>query len=119
MAVKFGDESLEAALDRSLKNATHLRAVHAGTVKAARLLARKIDAWDQIVEWAIEDAAGEGRPAVPQNDNVSIASFLKYMDTLGLTPPPAAKVVAPAVTVPAPVTPKDQVAEMREKLQSG
>lgn len=83
----FEDESLEAALDRSLRNAKHLRAVHAGTVKAARMLARKIDAWETIVAWALDEANQEcKRPSVPQNDNVSIASFLKYMDALGLTP---------------------------------
>lgn len=59
---------------------------HAGTVAAARALADKIDAWDVIVQWALEDADGQGRPAVPQNDNTSIPAFLKYMNDLGLTP---------------------------------
>lgn len=117
MVSKFDDESLEAALDRGLRNAKHLRAVHAPTVKAARLLARKIDAWDVIVQWAIEDSHGEGRPAVPQNDNVSIASFLKYMDTLGLTPDAAPVVKAPAAA-PAVAKPKDDIAAMRERLRS-
>lgn len=60
----------------------------AGTVRAAQALADKIDAWDQIVEWAFEDMAeaGSKRPAVPQNDNVSLPSFLKYCEALGLTP---------------------------------
>lgn len=118
----FSDLSLEAALDRSLKNATHLRAVHAGVVKAARLLARKIDAWDVIVEWAIEDAEERGkgaRPAVPQNDNVSIASFLKYMDTLGLTPSiaPRAEPVKARAAVKAPPSPVDDLAAMREQMR--
>ena len=52
-------------------------------------LARKIDAWDVIVQWAIEDQAGKGRggrPAVPQNDNVSASAYAKQLAELGLTP---------------------------------
>ena len=66
----------------------------AGTIRAAQALADKIDAWDQIVEWAFKDQreAEASRPAVPPNDNVSLASFLKYMNDLGLTP--AARVAA-------------------------
>ena len=99
MVSRFEDVSLVAALDRSLRNAKHLRARDAAAVAAARALARKIDAWDVIVDWALEDAGGQGRPAVPANDNVSLATFLKYMDSLGLLPgveavKPAAKVKA-------------------------
>ena len=83
----FDDDSLEAALDRSLAAATHLTEVDAAAVKAARSLARKIDAWDVIVRWALDDAEDEDRrPAVPQNDNVSISAFLKGCEQLGLTP---------------------------------
>lgn len=116
---QFEDASLAAAFDRAVKNAKHLRAVHAPTVKAARMLARKIDAWDVIVDWALEDADGNGRPSVPANDNVSLASFLKYMDVLGMTPPAPAKAVPGASAVPAaPVSPRDQVAAMRAKIRS-
>lgn len=53
----------------------------------ARKLARKIDAWDTIVEWAERDADEDGgRPRVPQNDNVSPSAFAKACDALGLTP---------------------------------
>lgn len=84
----MGDGSVEAALDRALAVADHLTDRDAATVAAARALARKIDAWDVIVEWALDDAADESRrPAVPQNDNVSLASFLKYMTALRLVPP--------------------------------
>lgn len=84
----FVSESVSEALERGIRNAKHLRAKHAPAVAAARALARKIDAWDVIVQWAIEDAAETrgARPSVPANDNVSIASFLKYLDALGLTP---------------------------------
>lgn len=84
---EFEDESVEAALDRALGSATHLRASDAAAVAAARALARKIDAWDTIVDWAIEDAAESGtRPAVPANDNVSLSTFLKYVQALRLVP---------------------------------
>lgn len=82
------------ATTEAIAAADHLKGAaakqYAGAIEAVKALARKIDAWDVIVQWAIEDAAeaeGRGvRPAVPQNDNVSLASYLKYMDTLGLTP---------------------------------
>lgn len=61
--------------------------VDAGAVEALRALARKIQAWDVIVNFALDDAADSNtRPAVPQNDNVSISAYLKYCDQLGLTP---------------------------------
>lgn len=84
---KFVQESVAEAVERSLRNAPDLRMKHAATVAALRALARKIDAWDVIVEWALDDAAADGtRPAVPQNDNVSLATFLKYCHELGLVP---------------------------------
>lgn len=90
------------AFDKSVAAAAHLTDEDAGAVEAARALADKIDAWDVIVEWAIEDAE-EGprgsRPKVPQNDNVSLASFLKYCESLGLTPS-ARKDRAPSTATP-------------------
>ena len=72
----------------SFAAATHLSEKDNGPKAALLLLARKIDAWDQIVEWALDDAAErEGsRPTVPQNDNVSISAYFKACDQLGLTP---------------------------------
>lgn len=59
----------------------------APAVEAMRILARKIDAWSTIVEWAERDADETGgRPLVPANDNVSISAFMKGCDALGLTP---------------------------------
>lgn len=79
---------LVAATEQSIAAATHLVDSDQGAVEALRALARKIDAWDQIVEWAIDDARDKqgSRPSVPQNDNVSISAYLKYCDQLGLTP---------------------------------
>lgn len=75
----------EKALEAASRNLTD---ADAGAVEALRALARKIDAWDQIVEWALDDASETrgARPAVPQNDNVSISAYLKYCDQLGLSP---------------------------------
>jgi hypothetical protein len=76
------------ATEEAISAATHLTAMDSGAVEALRALARKIDAWDQIVEWALDDAGLKqgARPTVPQNDNVSLSAYLKYCDQLGLTP---------------------------------
>jgi hypothetical protein len=79
---------LVKATEEAITAAAHLVDSDKGAVEAMRALARKIDAWDQIVEWAIDDATHKdgARPTVPQNDNVSISAYLKYCDQLGLTP---------------------------------
>lgn len=119
----FVQQSVSEALERSIVNAKHLRARHSATIAAARALARKIDAWDTIVEWALDDAAqGKGRPAVPANDNVSIASFLKYLDALGLTPEdetPAATPGRPASKPAAVAEPTNKVLAFRRNMQTG
>lgn len=78
------------AFDEAVASAAHLGPIDAAAVAAARALADKIDAWDLIVEWAADDLAGNprpgARPAVPQNDNTSLPSFLRYCEALGLTP---------------------------------
>lgn len=78
---------VRSAFDEAVEAASHLTKMDAGAVEAARALADKIDAWDVIVEWALRDAEEtEGRPRVPQNDNVSLSAFLKFCESLGLTP---------------------------------
>ena len=78
---------LVAATEKAITAATHLSDMDLGAVEALRALARKIEAWDVIVEFALDDVAGSNaRPAVPQNDNVSISAYLKFCDQLGLTP---------------------------------
>lgn len=77
---------LVAATETSIAAAGHLDPMDAGAVEALRALARKIQAWDVIVDWALDDAADGKRPSVPQNDNVSISAYLKYCDQLGLSP---------------------------------
>ncbi|MGV8972239.1 MAG: terminase small subunit [Rhodoglobus sp.] len=91
--------AVREALDASLAVAAHLGAVDAAAVAAAQALADKIDAWDRIVGWALDDLAGDPRhgirPAVPQNDNTSLGSFLKYCESLGLTPAGRSKLETP------------------------
>jgi hypothetical protein len=79
---------LVEATEKAITAARHLTDMDAGAVQALRDLARKIEAWDQIVDWALDDAADrEGaRPVVPANDNVSLPSYLKFCESLGLTP---------------------------------
>lgn len=79
---------LVEATERAISAADHLTSMDDGAVEALRALARKIDAWDVIVEFALEDIEGVkgARPAVPQNDNVSISAYAKLSDQLGLTP---------------------------------
>lgn len=92
---EFESESLREALDRAVAAASHLSVRDVAVVAAARALADKIDTWDVIVDWALDDLAGNPRPgkrpAVPQNDNTSLPSFLKYLEALQLVPPPAEK----------------------------
>ena len=68
-----------------------------GAVEALLALARKIDAWDVIVGWAFDDLDGKAkgaRPAVPANDNVSLPTYLKFCESLGLTPLGRSKLAA-------------------------
>lgn len=102
MAV-FERLSVSEALEASLAAATHLEPKHAATVGAARALAAKIDAWDVIVQWALEDAAeSESRPKVPANDNTSLGTYSRYLEQLGLTVPAPTKPVVKPEPTPAP-----------------
>ncbi|GAA6124214.1 hypothetical protein BPY_23220 [Bifidobacterium psychraerophilum] len=85
MADRFPDSTVCDALDRSIRNAKHLRAKDSAAIAAARALAWKIDHWDRLAEIALERAHEDGsRPTIPQNDNTSLPAFLKYCDALGL-----------------------------------
>lgn len=60
----------------------------AGAVSALRVLADKIDKDDELRERYLDLTANEdGSPVKPlQLDNVSLPTYLKYCDALGLTP---------------------------------
>lgn len=104
--VEMGE--VEAGLEKALADAAerkNLTALDAGTVAAIRVLARKIDEeqarWDYCFEWAErwvewmrmadDDPDYDGGPPPsppkpPPMDNVSLPTFLKYAESLGLTP---------------------------------
>jgi hypothetical protein len=77
---------VRAAVEESLA-AADLGALDAGAVAVLRTLADKIDTEAELrwamLQWA-EAEDREVRP--PKEDNVSIPTFLKYCDALGLTP---------------------------------
>lgn len=90
MSVKFPSHSVAEALERSLKNADGLKAVNSAVVAAARVLAGRID---------FLNATG----FVDENgkiDNVTLPTFLKYCQSLGLTLDAPAKVGRPAKQKP-------------------
>jgi hypothetical protein len=90
-------KAFDAAV-RAAKKDKLLGPLDAGAIAGARALADKIDAWDVIVDWAQEDIDGidGARPAVPAHDNTSLPAFLKFCESLGLTPTGRKGVVAPA-----------------------
>lgn len=58
----------------------------AGTVEAMLALAKKIDAWDVIVDLAMDQTEEGRKPTVPVHDNTSLPTFLRYCEALSLTP---------------------------------
>lgn len=81
-------ESVADATERAIAAASILTPADAGAVAALRVLAAKIDTDDALRAAYVEWFDGEGaRPARPlQMDNVSIPTYLKYCDALGMTP---------------------------------
>ena len=80
--------SVFEACEAALGAAAHVdrAGADAGAVAALLALARKIDAWDEIVELAIDQASEGRKPNVPIHDNTSLPTFLRYCEALGLTP---------------------------------
>lgn len=68
--------SIAEATERSIQNAKHLRAIHSGPVATLRALAMRIDVL----------LANNGSDESGRLDNVSIPTYLKYCQALGLTP---------------------------------
>ena len=81
MSAKFPSRNVAEALERSLKNAD-LKAVNSAVVAAARVLAERID---YLTFSGFVDENGK-------LDNVSLPTFLKYCQSLGLTVDAPAKV---------------------------
>lgn len=105
VASKFPDDGAVAALERSIANATHLRARDSAAIAAARVLARRIDILDE--NGGLDDNG--------KLDNVSVPTFLKYLQALNLLPEPAA--VQTAKSAPAP--PVSELDRFRAKHKAG
>jgi hypothetical protein len=81
----MADTPILDALNEAVTKATHLGVLDKPAVEAARALARKIDLMDEYFDALADDVASRNlRP--PSVDNVSLPTFLKYCDALGLTP---------------------------------
>jgi hypothetical protein len=73
------------ATERAIDAAGHLTDMDAGAIETLRALARKIDGQDEYFE-ALADVAAERKLRPPSPDNVSIPTYLKFCESLGLTP---------------------------------
>lgn len=77
--------SIAEATEAAIQAATHLTPMDQGAVETLRFLAVKIDTESDLRELALAYAeAHEQKP--PAVDNVSIPTYLKYCESLGLTP---------------------------------
>jgi hypothetical protein len=77
--------SVEEATEASIRAATHLTTLDQGAVEALRTLARKIDTEADLRDLAL-GYAEEHKQKPPSVDNVSVPTYLKYCESLGLTP---------------------------------
>lgn len=73
------------ATNAAIEAAKHLTDADAGAVAAIRALALKIDIADEYFE-ALADYAAEKSLRPPSQDNVSLPTYLKFCESLGLTP---------------------------------
>ncbi|MDQ3307735.1 MAG: hypothetical protein M3499_05190 [Actinomycetota bacterium] len=73
------------ATEMALEAAPHLTETDAGAVEVLRGLAREIDVRDELREFALQWAA-ETKTRPPGIDNVTVPTYLKFCDALGLTP---------------------------------
>jgi hypothetical protein len=79
------------ATNESIEAATHLDAkVDAGAIETLRALALKVDMMDAYLE-ELAVYATEHRLRPPSQDNVSIPTYLKFAESMGLTPAGRAK----------------------------
>ena len=73
------------ATERAIAAADHLTDADAGAIETLRYLARKIDTEAELREMALRWAR-EHNERPPAVDNVSIPTYLKFCEALGLTP---------------------------------
>lgn len=86
---------VQAATEEAIDAADHLTKKDAGAIAALRYLARKIDTESALREMALQ-YADEHETKPPPVDNVSVPTYLKYCESLGLTPAGRAKLVEKA-----------------------
>jgi hypothetical protein len=79
-------ESIADATEKAIRAATHLTVMDQGAVETLRVLAKKIDTEDTLRDMALEWAAEDEKRRPPSVDNVSIPTYLKFCESLGLTP---------------------------------
>ncbi len=101
MAARFELMSVADAFERSLRNASGLSAKNSALVAASRVLAKRIDL---ISDNGFVDQNGK-------LDNVTIPTFLKYLQALGLTVDVAQKAPAKAKSG----SQKDMLADFRRE----
>ena len=104
-AIESGDlVSATKAAIRAAKDAGQLTNADMASCVAILAVATKIDAQDSYFKALLADSVEHGtRP--PSQDNVSLPTFLKYAEALGLTPSGRAKAapkVATTKSTPAP-----------------
>lgn len=79
---------VERATDNAIREARKkgiLGVIDGGAVAALRAVSRKIDVQDDYFKALADDAAEHnGRP--PSMDNVSLPTYLKFCESLGLSP---------------------------------
>ena len=78
------DRTVLEATDAAIAAASHLTKMDVGAVEALRVLATKIDTDDDLRDAYLEARGADAKPL--QLDNVSIPTYLKYCESLGLTP---------------------------------
>lgn len=85
--MQFEMGSLAEAVERSIASAAHLTSADDAAVNALRTLAERIDTESELRQAMLGWANAQDRQVrTPKDDNVSIPTFLKYCESLGLTP---------------------------------
>lgn len=79
-------EATEKSIAQAVSSGSLDADLSAGPVAAILALARKIDGWDAVVEAAMDDREDGARLPIPLHDNTSIPTYLKFCESLHLTP---------------------------------
>ncbi|WP_104084238.1 hypothetical protein [Cryobacterium sp. Y11] len=100
----------------SVAAASHLdrEGKDAGAIAALLALAHKIDDYDTILDHILDqiESDPESKVRPPASDNVSLPTYLKYCESLGLTPGGRGELVAGKKPAPAP---KDELSAFQEE----